>query len=366
MGNIRKRFSTSSLDLEPDQAEKLVEFLNVLATYPVDADCLEIIKAADERVRVTALQYTEPREVWQRRSQGLVEDSDQPPLTPELVGAYREAEVILSHHVPTGLATMAPKLRWVQAVGAGIDHLLPLGGTGVWESEAIITGVGGFHSRVIAEFVMTFMLNHVKRTREFFAAQGEKEWTRMPAGFLNSKTVGIVGLGRIGTETAKLCKAFGMTVLANRRTVGGDKPDWVDSMLGPKDLEQVLSASDFVVLALPSVSDTTHVIGWRELTLMKPTSMLINVARGAVVDEGALVRALQEGVISAAGLDAFEEEPLPSSSPLWEMSNVFVTPHTAASSTEYGRETARYFAENIKRYLAGRPLMGVIDKRKGY
>jgi len=184
---------------------------------------------------------------------------------------------------------------------------------------------------------------------------------------LRSKTVGIVGLGNIGREVARLAKAFGMRVVATRRSVKRvARAKYVDILLPREQLLRLLSESDFVVLSLPFTSETNKLIGEKELRTMKPTAYLINIARGNIVDEEVLIRALDEHWIAGAGLDVFATEPLPPDSRLWEFPNVIFSPHIAGGMEDYNIRTIELFCENLRRYLSGKNLFNVIDKKKGY
>jgi phosphoglycerate dehydrogenase-like enzyme len=179
--------------------------------------------------------------------------------------------------------------------------------------------------------------------------------------------VGIVGLGHIGREVARLAKAFGMRVLATRRSARKSRrAKYVDHLFSPDKLRDLLSESDYVVLTLALTPETRGIIGEAELRSMKPTAYLINVARGGLVDEAALVRALEEQRIAGAGLDVFTTEPLPQDSPLWGFENVIISPHIAGGMEDYVARATAVFCENLRRYLGGRRLINVVDKGKGY
>jgi phosphoglycerate dehydrogenase-like enzyme len=235
------------------------------------------------------------------------------------------------------------------------------------ESPVTLTNVSGIHAIPISEFVIGLMLMFVKQAPFCFQLKCEKKWERFTPEALNSKTVGIVGLGSIGREVARLAKAFGMRVMATRRSarqVGHAR--YVDIMLPPEQLNRLLAESDFVVLAVPFTPETSNLIGRKELRKMRPTACLINIARGGIVDEAALVRALEEHWIAGAGLDVFATEPLPADSRLWELPNVIFSPHIAGGLGDYAVRATEIFAENLKRYLAGKRLLNVVDKKRGY
>ena len=317
-------------------------------------------------VRLAAVPYTEPREDRLMRRAGRGGELASMPLSAELRGALREAEVIFSSDLPSGLPALAPRLKWVQYQGAGIDQFGPGSGTGLWESDVAITTIGGFNARAIAEFVLGLILVRSRRLDGYLDAQGRHAWERLQGRSIEGQTVGIVGLGRIGSETARLCKGLGMRVVANRRRAAGAPPPNVDRIFDRGGLEEMLPMCDFVVLCAPMTPETHRMFGKREFGLMKPTSMFINVARGPLVDEDALVEALRDGSIGGAGLDVFDEEPLSAESRLWDLPNLIVTPHASAAIAGYPMLAAMEFAENLRRYVAGEPLINVVDRRKGY
>ncbi len=342
-----------------------MEDVNVLLTWLATDESVRIIAGADPRVRVIQAAYHESEERRDLRRKGRLDELDRypAPVSQELLDALKQADVIYGLDFPNNVTALAPRLRWVQMIGAGIDHLA---GTGLFESDVTITSLGGFNSRAIAEFVMGLMLVRVKRLKEYMLAQPQKKWAYNFGDSLAGKTVGIVGLGRIGSETARLCQAFDMRVVATRRTPTAEAPPNVDRLYPASDLLPMLPECDFVVLSVALTPETHKLIGERELRAMKTSAFLINVARGQVVDEAALIRALQEGWIAGAGLDVFEQEPLPPESPLWEMPNAIVTPHGSAVIEGYAEHAARYVAENLRRFIADQPLMNVVDKAKGY
>jgi len=219
----------------------------------------------------------------------------------------------------------------------------------------------------IGEFVLGLMLMFLKQSPLCFQLKQKKQWERFTPATLRSKTIGIVGLGSIGREVARLAKAFGMRVIATRRSIKQvAQARYVDTVLPPELLPQLISESDFVVLSLPLTSETDKLIGEQELRTMKPTAYLINIARGRIVDEEALVRALDEHWIAGAGLDVFATEPLPTDSKLWELPNVIFSPHVAGNMEDYIMRATDVFCENLRRYLDGKKLLNVIDKKKGY
>lgn len=262
----------------------------------------------------------------------------------------------------SGLTTLVdlPKLRWLHTFMGGTDHALY---RRVLDRGAVLTHSAGARTRPMAEYVMAMMLLVVRRMDSWWLAQRDREWRPHRAQELGGKTVGVVGVGRIGGEVARLAKAFGMQVIGCRRRAKAAK--FVDRMVPPESLNELLSASDFVVLTLPSTPETTGLIGEAQLRCLRPSAWLINAARGALVDEEALLRALREKRIGGACLDVFREEPLPPESELWSMPNVIVTPHNAPGQTDDTVERlSSLFVENLRRHVAGEALLNRVRARQ--
>ena len=289
-------------------------------------------------------------------------------------------EVLYSMHVPQEIH-QAPNLRWLQLHTAGVDHVI---GTPVWNSDVLITTMSGIHASVIAEYVFASILAFTYRIPRMLSYQHRAEW---PSGRwdlfahreLRGQTLGVIGYGSIGREVARLAHAFGMRVLAVKRDPSqradpgwrlpgtGDPEGTIPERIFPPDtLQEMLPQCDFVVLAVPLTAATRQLIGEAELRAMKPTAYLVNIARGGVIDEEALVRALQEGWIAGAGLDVYSREPLPADSPLWRLDNVILSPHVSGFTLNYDEWATDLFAENLRRYLNGEPLFNVVDRERGY
>jgi D-2-hydroxyacid dehydrogenase (NADP+) len=236
------------------------------------------------------------------------------------------------------------------------------------KSGITITTASGIHTTPVGEYVLGMMVMLAKGWPGLFRAQTRREWARITPQELEGKTVAIVGMGNVGQEIARLAKALDMHVLGVRRSgTPLESGDYVaDEIFGPLELLSVLSRSDFVVVCLPLTEETHHLIGELALRAMKPTAYIINVSRGAVVDEAALLRALTEGWIAGAGLDVFETEPLPEKSWLWQLNNVIITPHLAGETPVYNERAVDLFCENLRRYLAGESLRNVVDPGLGY
>jgi phosphoglycerate dehydrogenase-like enzyme len=214
---------------------------------------------------------------------------------------------------------------------------------------------------------MGFILMFAKGMPLCFRMQQKHEWQRYMPHLLYGKTVGIMGLGHIGSEVARLSRAFGMKVIATRRSAKKPgKARNVDLLLPQSQVRKMLAESDYVVLALPLTPETRHIIGEAEFASMKPGAFIINIGRGSLIDENALIRALDDKKIAGAGLDVTAPEPLPKESRLWDMENVIISPHVSGGMEDYtGRATA-LFCENLRRYINGKKLINIIDRKKGY
>jgi phosphoglycerate dehydrogenase-like enzyme len=251
----------------------------------------------------------------------------------------------------------------VQSHGVGVDGLL---NEELIESDLIVTNGAPLHTVPMAETVMALLLAATKRLPEHAADQQARRWRRLPKRELRGSTVGIIGLGRIGTEVARLCAAFGARVIGLRRTPQATPPPGVERVYGPDGLHDLLSASDYVVLTLSLNPTSRGLLGAAEIAAMQPTAILVNVARGDVVDEPALIEALRDERLAYACLDTFQREPLPSESPLYDLPNVLITPHNSASSPHMEERVIELFLDNLGRLVRGEELLNVVDKRRGY
>jgi phosphoglycerate dehydrogenase-like enzyme len=289
-----------------------------------------------------------------------------------LMTQLADADVFCSYWVPDNWRALAPRLRWFQCAGAGVDGLETTGILDV-NSSVIVTTASGIHGDTIGEYVIGSMLMFNRTWPEMVRLQDRHIWPRSAHWYklggreLGNQTIGIVGLGSIGRRVAHLARAFGMHVLATRRSASTheQQPD-VDKLYGPSQLHEMLHQSDYVVLAVPLTPETEHLIGEPELRSMRPHTYLVNVARGRVIDEHALIRALREGWIAGAGLDVTEEEPLPPDSPLYDMPNVILTPHISGVSVHYDERLTAMFADNLRRFRAGEPLNHRYDPTRRY
>ena len=259
----------------------------------------------------------------------------------------------------------APSLKWVHAFTTGIDGIVQ---SELGNLDIRITSTKGIHGDPLSDHVLAFIFSFLRTLPFLRNCQAQREWVhdrkRITADESFDKTVGIVGLGSIGTQIARKCKLLGMRVIATKRSPADS--EWVDECWGSDGLDRLLEESDFVVLIVPLTPDTTGLIGEKQLRTMKKSAYLINVARGGVVDEAALIRALNENVIAGAGLDVFTVTPLPADNPLWDLPNVIITPHMAAQSPYYLDRAIKVIIANLLRFSSGENLLYEADKHRGY
>ncbi len=279
-----------------------------------------------------------------------------------------EAEVLFDFG-PLELApalASRPRLRWIQATSAGVGKLAER--VGLTESSVAVTTASGVHARPLAEFALLGMLMFGKDALRLGRDQREHRWERYAGEEVAGKTVCVVGLGEIGREVARLARALDARVVGTVRELGDrDAGDLGVERLEPTErLDELLPETDVLVLAVPHTALTHRLLDARRLALLKPGAILVNVARGDVVDEAALIEALQSGQLRGAALDVFEREPLPPESPLWDLPNVFVSPHSASTVAAENGRIVELFQENIRRYLDGRPLLNLLDKELLY
>ena len=256
----------------------------------------------------------------------------------------------------------APGLRWMHTPSAGVDHLLI---PQVLERDITVTNSAGVHAIPIAEFVLALLLARVKQLHGYHAAQAAARWDReLEAEELYERTLLILGIGGIGQAIAERAAAFGMRVWGSRRT---PRPmPGVERVVGMDGWRELLPAADYIVVATPLTPETQGMLDAAAFAAMRPTAFVVNIARGAIIDEAAMLAALRAGQIAGAALDTFEQEPLPADSPLWALPNVTITPHATAGSPRMRERQIELFSENLRRFRNGEPLLNVVDKAVGY
>lgn len=338
------------------------ETILVAVTNALGPEQLAQIEAVDPRTRTREIARLVSAENRWRRSPQMPEPIEQ---RRALDDTLAQAQVLFGWSIPQDLLRRAPRLRWIQAMSAGVDEFL---GTGIEASAILVTDASGIHRIPIGEFALGQMLALAKGFPKLWVQQTEHRWRRIVPGELYERTLAILGLGAIGGEVARLAKAFGMRVLATRRSAQTRQEGVADvDVLYPlAELREMIAQADFLVLAVPLTAETRGLIGEGELRQLKRTAYVINVSRGAVVDEAALLRALKEGWFAGAALDVFPQEPLPRDHELWGLSNVMITPHVAGDSERYNVRATELFCQNLRCYLAGQPLLNQVDFTKGY
>jgi len=317
---------------------------------------LKALAGLDDRIEVFVETYDESHEVRTGRSGPDVDAwrDRAPALTEAQREAFARVEVALAIDLPFDVATHAPNLRWVQGVGAGTGQLQS---AGLAAAGIVLTSSAGSNAVAIAEFVLGRILQEWKRFRELDAAQRDHHWGDLYGQQLEGATVGLIGLGAINSALASRLRAFGVRVLATRRsaTAGANAPD-VDVLFPVADLMEMLPQCDIVAAAVPGTAETAGLMDRAAFAAMKPGAFFVNVGRGTLVDEDALVDALTNGHLRAAALDVTRVEPLPADSPLWSVPNLYLSPHASSSPAALFVNLHRLFADNLLRYLAGQPL----------
>ncbi len=261
------------------------------------------------------------------------------------------------------LPELAPKVRWIQSTSSGIGPFVERMGYAERMPNTVFTRASGVHAQPLAEFCVMVMLLFRKGLHRMMRDQQRKHWERYAGTDLAGRTVVVVGVGAVGSEIVRMTKALGMRVIGVDRQGFLFDPDSIplDEFHPVSELRSVLPLAEHLVLIAPHTPQTEGMIGAGELALLPKGAILINVARGALVDEEALADALASGHLDGAGLDVFAEEPLPEDSPLWDMPNVLVSPHSASTSDRENRRLTDLFCDNLRRFLSGQPLLNLLD-----
>ncbi len=337
--------------------------VNVLIASPLASELVERIKAVDPRLNVIyrADLLGTPRYAGDH----FPPVNRSPEQQEEWASLLAQAEIMLDvdqPSIPTFLAR-AHNIRWIQSSSSGIGEWVRR--LGLAETPIVVTNAAGMHATPLAEFVVFAMLYFARHWPRMAAEQRAHHWERCAIDTLDGKTLGIIGLGQVGREVARLARPFGMRVIGMRRGRGNQITD-VDRVYAPDQLGEVLSQSDYLALCVPHTPETVGMIGPLQLEAMKPTAVLINIARGSVIDEQALIQALQQGQLAGAALDVVAHEPLPPESPLWDLPNVLITPHSMSTATSENAWLTDLFCDNLRRYLNNQPLRNVFNKQRGY
>ncbi|MBP1687659.1 MAG: putative oxidoreductase [Deltaproteobacteria bacterium] len=335
----------------------------VLVAYPL------VSKAVDERefserfpdLELLHVAYELPHEFQTKRihdPHGFIDS--EPRLSKEQAAAFARAEILVTLDAPRDLPAVAPRLRWIQAIGSGISQF---GVCGLDRGGIVLTNGAGISSAPISEWVIGRIFSIFKRFDVHGEQQRAHHWEPAYGELIAGKTVIVVGLGAIGCEVAWRCAALGMKVIGIRRTPcqPGEEPKGVERVYPPDRLPDIAGEADVVVSAVPASADTTNLFDASLFAVMAPSCVFINVGRGVSVDEEALAAALRGGRLRAAALDVTRQEPLPPDSPLWDVPNLYLSPHSSPAPNGYMERVWALFLENLEAYRSGRPLRNRVE-----
>jgi len=268
-----------------------------------------------------------------------------------------EAEIIFAWKMPDDLLKRATRLVWYASTAAGNEALVE----NPYLPKTVVFTKTTVYGEMMAEYVFAYLLYSIRRGAKHAEDQKRRAWNRIRPDRLRGKSLGLIGLGSVGMEIARRGKQFGMKVLGVKRTPGALRE--IDQVFGPGEMDRMIPLVDYLVVALPITPETRHLLGEKELLLLKEGALLFNIGRGQTIDEEALIKVLKTGRIGAV-LDVFETEPLPPESELWTLENVVITPHV--SGINIPEEICDGFVANYRRWMKGEPLIGLIDREKGY
>jgi len=339
--------------------------VTVLIATPLEAEHAARIAAADERVSVIYEPDLLPVPRYAADHGGVRRDLSAAELA-RWAALRSRADVSFDFdwQAPGEMAANCPRLRWVQGTSAGLGGFLQR--TGLEQTPLVITTAAGVHGVPVAEFTLLGLLYFTKDMPRLSRQQAGRHWERHHNRQLAGTRALLVGLGGIGREVARLLAAAGIEVTGAGRPGRSYDVPGVTSYISDNELDAALPGTDALILACPLTDRTRHLIGARRLALMHSGAVIVNVARGPVIDEQALAAALGRGHLGGACLDVFETEPLPATSPLWAMPNVLISPHSAATVEAENRLLTDLFIDNLRRWLAGAPLRNVYDRAAGY
>ena len=295
------------------------------------------------------------------------------PLSPEeearWLGLLAKATILFDtdRRYADQIPDLAPNVRWIQSTSSGIGQSVNSRRYPERMPNTVITTASGVHAIPLAEFAAMSMLMHSRRALHMVKEQNNKRWERFSGTDLAGRTVLIVGLGSVGSEVARYSKALGMRVLGIRRNPNTSNLNGVvDAVFSLKSLTDLIPQAEFLVLSAPQTTETDGIIGIEEFALLPKGAVLINVSRGSLIDESALITSLSSGHLGGAYLDVFSTEPLPTDNPLWSLPNVLVNAHSASTSDRENSRIVDLFCDNLRRYLNDEPLLNVLDPKRGY
>jgi phosphoglycerate dehydrogenase-like enzyme len=340
----------------------------LIASY-LEPDHVDRIRAVDERLEVLYAPELLRQPQYPADHKGLAV-----PRSPEQESRWRDllarADILFDFDLTnaSALHELAPRVRWVQATSAGIGEFVRSKGYARSMPRTIFTTASGVHAQPLAEFCIMAMLTFHKKFLQTLRDQRRRHWQRFAGTDLRGQTLVIVGVGRVGKEIARVAKALGMRVVGVKRTTAGADLAalHLDELYGPSELACALTQAENLVLIAPHTRETERMVGAKELMLLPEGAVFINIGRGALVDESALIESLRSGRLLGAALDVFQEEPLPWESALWDMDNVIVSPHSASTSDRENERITDLFCENLRRFLDGRPLLNQLNTELGF
>jgi phosphoglycerate dehydrogenase-like enzyme len=346
---------------------------NLFITSPLEPGFVDQIRAVDPD-RVTVIYdpeiYPPTQYVADHHGPaGFTHTAEQEAILRQRLG---EADFLFDFPSPMpkggSILELAPRLKWVQTTSAGVGQQIVR--MGLQDTDLIVTTSSGVNARPLAEFVFLALLSHVKELPRLQRDQREHRWQRFCSDELDGKTLAIVGPGRIGSQVAQIGRCFNMRVTVMGRQGGAARAAelGVDKAYAREDLHEMLAEADAVVLSCPHTPETENLMDRAAIESIKPGAMFVNISRGLVVDEAALLDALHDGRIAFAGLDVFRQEPLPSDSPFWDLPNVLINPHSASTAYSENQKITEILCHNLRCYLDGRfgEMRNVLDKRRMY
>jgi phosphoglycerate dehydrogenase-like enzyme len=342
--------------------------IGVLVNYPLEIEYIHAIEVVDPRIYVMRAMVPNDEASAARGGAGWDDLSGWRTVPEGDIDAFlARADIYFGFGFQVEWLDRAPRLEWIQLSSAGSDHLQR---AGLFEKgyDIFLTTASGLHAVPISEHIVAMILYFSRRFNVAVRNQPLHEWERYRPREVDGATVCLVGYGPIGRRAAGLCKALGMNVTSVRASLSEQQEgdDVVERFYPLSDLNVALAEADYIVIAAPRTPKSEKMIGREQFAALKPHAVLVNISRGALVDEEALVQALQEGKLGGAGLDVFEQEPLPESSPLWDFPNVLVTPHNSGATPHYNSRLTDIFRDNLARYLAGQPLKNLVEPERGY
>jgi glyoxylate/hydroxypyruvate reductase A len=339
--------------------------MEVLIASPLEAEHVAAIEAADPRIRVMYAPELLPVPEYAADHNGRHRDLDDDALRRwQSMLARAEVTFDLDWWAPHAMGENCPRLRWIQGTSAGMADVLRR--AGLSPDGLVVTTAAGVHGVPLAEFALAGALHFVKGVPELLARQAARRWQRYTTGTLAGRRVLVVGLGSIGREVTRVFSVLGVEVWGAGRPGREYEVPGLRRQVPYPRLAEVLPDIDVLVLCLPLTAETKGLVGARELSLLRPGAIVVNVGRGGVVDEDALVAALRDRHLAGAALDVVATEPLPADSPLWGMDGVLISPHSAATVAEENARITEIFIDNLRRHLDGRPLRNRFDPDRGY